>query len=250
MAMRPEFSDRAFKALRIICQASEPMGAGSLARSMTERGDPVSMATAGRTLWELDEKGYVEKVSNKGRILSAKGREYLKKLEAEGKNNTLAQELLEELYMRTPRDLLDILVARRAIERETARLATLKATKEDLEQIRAFAEILDGDRSQVPSISVIDRLFHEAIASAGKNKVLLATLKLVRQDVNTQQIFTFIRQQEGSRLGGDHMPIFLAIAGRDPEDAEKAMLRHIDNIIRDVEHYCGGANPHTDPALR
>ncbi|KUK61737.1 MAG: hypothetical protein XD83_0899 [Synergistales bacterium 57_84] len=46
------------------------------------------------------------------------------------------------------------------------------------------------------------------------------------------------------------MPIFLAIAGRDPEDAEKAMLRHIDNIIRDVEHYCGGANPHTDPALR
>jgi GntR family L-lactate dehydrogenase operon transcriptional regulator len=250
MAMRPEFSDRAFKALRIICQASEPMGAGSLARSMTERGDPVSMATAGRILGVLDREGYLEKRSNRGRILSAKGREHLERLEALGKGETLARALLEELKMYSPGDLLDILVTRRAIERETARLAAMRATTEDLEQIKAFAEILDGDRSQVPSISVIDRLFHEAIASAGKNKVLLATLKLVRQDVNTQQIFTFIRQQEGSRLGGDHMPIFLAIAGRDPEDAEKAMLRHIDNIIRDVEHYCGGANPHTDPALR
>lgn len=72
----------------------------------------------------------------------------------------------------------------------------------------------------------------------------------MRQDVHTQQIFTFIRQQEGSRLGGDHMPIYLAIAGRDPGDAEKAMLRHIDNIVRDVEHYCRGANSQADPALR
>jgi DNA-binding GntR family transcriptional regulator len=46
------------------------------------------------------------------------------------------------------------------------------------------------------------------------------------------------------------MPIYLAIAGRDPGDAEKAMLRHIDNIVRDVEHYCRGANSQADPALR
>jgi len=230
--------DHIFMALQTLGRASEPIGAGSLARSLREMGSPVSMATAGRTLWELDEKGYVEKISNKGRILSAKGQEYLEKLEAEGKNNTLAQELLEELYMRTPRDLLDILVARRAIERETARLATLKATKEDLEQIRAFAEILDGKREQVPSISVIDRMFHEAIAQAGKNSILIATLKLVRQDVHIQHAFAFIRRQEGSSLGGDHMPIYNAIAARDPDAAEKAMLQHIDNIVRDVEHYC------------
>ena len=34
------------------------------------------------------------------------------------------------------------------------------------------------------------------------------------------------------------MPIYNAIAARDPDAAEKAMLQHIDNIVRDVEHYC------------
>jgi len=34
------------------------------------------------------------------------------------------------------------------------------------------------------------------------------------------------------------MPIYEAIAGRNPEAAERAMLAHIDNIIEDVEHYC------------
>ena len=62
-----KLSERTSKALRIIGQAPEPMGAGSLARSMTERGDPVSMATAGRILGELDGGGYLEKRSNRGR---------------------------------------------------------------------------------------------------------------------------------------------------------------------------------------
>lgn len=245
-----EVSERVIKALHIIGRTSGPVGAKSLARSMSALGEPVSMATAGRILGELDEKGYLEKMSNRGRILSEKGKEQVEKLEAMGKSSILAQELLDELDLRTPGDLLDILVARRAIERETSRLAALKASLEDLEQIRAFAEVLDGDRSQVPSISVIDRMFHEAIAKAGKNSVLLATLKLVRQDVHTQQIFTFIRQQEGSRLGGDHMPIYQAIAGRDPDKAEKAMLKHIDNIVRDVEHYCREDNCLNSPASR
>lgn len=230
-------SDNIFMALQVLGRAGEPVGAGYLARSLGEMGSPVSMASAGRILWELDERGYAEKVSNKGRILSSSGQEYLEKLEAEGKSNTLAQELLEELYMRTPRDLLDILVARRAIERETARLAAINATNEDLVQIKAFAEILDGERDRIPSISVIDRMFHEAIAQAGKNSVLLATLKLVRQDIHIQHAFACIRRQEGRSLGGDHMPIYEAIAGRDPVAAEKAMLQHIDNIVRDVEHY-------------
>ncbi|MCF7935318.1 MAG: FCD domain-containing protein [Synergistales bacterium] len=225
-------------ALQALGHATEPLGAGSLARALRDMGSPVSMATAGRILWELDEKGYVEKVSNKGRVLSTEGQAYLEEVEARGKNNMLAQALLDELHLRTPGDLLDILVARRAIERETARLAAVNASEEDLAEIRAFAEILDGGEEQGRSISVMDRMFHEAIAQAGKNSVLIATLKLVRQDVHVQHAFAFIRRQEGRHLGGDHMPVYEAVAGRDPDAAERAMLRHIDNIVRDVEHYC------------
>ncbi len=225
-------------ALKVLGSSPEPIGAGSLAHSLGRMGYPVSMATAGRILQDLDEKGYVEKISNKGRILSPKGQEYLQKLEEQGKGLRLAQSLLEELYMRAPEDLLNILVARRAIERETARLAALNATEEDLTEIRVFAEILDSKPEKVPSIAVVDRLFHEAIARAGKNNVLLTTLKLVRQDVHIQQVFALIRQREGRILGGDHMPIYEAIARRNPEAAERAMLVHINNIIEDVEHYC------------
>jgi len=235
-----------YKVLQVLGTSSEPIGAGALASELRKRGSPVSMATAGRILQNLEENDYAEKISNKGRILSPKGQKYLDQLESERKGHLFAQSFFEELYIRSPEDLLNILVARRAIERETARLAALNATKEDLTEIRVFAEILDGGPENISSISVVDRMFHEAVAKAGKNNLLLSVLKLVRQDVNIQHVMALIRQEEGRILGGDHLPIYEAIATRDPAAAEKAMLDHIDNIIKDVEHYYQGGTEQTE----
>jgi repressor of nif and glnA expression len=69
-----------YKVLQVLGTSSEPIGAGALASELRKRGSPVSMATAGRILQNLEENDYAEKISNKGRILSPKGQKYLDKV--------------------------------------------------------------------------------------------------------------------------------------------------------------------------
>ena len=51
------------------------------------------------------------------------------------------------------------------------------------------------------------------------------------------QVLTNIRRHGKSPLGGYHGPIAAAIAARDPERAEQAMLAHIDAIIEEMRQF-------------
>ena len=61
--------------LNCIIKKSEPVGASSLALKLN-----TPQATIGRKLYELEFRGYLEKQSNKGRIITLKGRDYFNKL--------------------------------------------------------------------------------------------------------------------------------------------------------------------------
>jgi GntR family L-lactate dehydrogenase operon transcriptional regulator len=148
---------------------------------------------------------------------------------------SLAEDFFQTLRGHSPEQLLDVLLARRAIERETSRLAALRGSEADIAAILAYGEILDNHTRGNVQVAVMDRTFHEAIANAAKNKVLAAALRLVRQNGAIRNLFISIRAREGYVLGGDHQAIAEAIARKDPHAAEEAMLRHIDNIIRDVQ---------------
>ena len=195
------------------------------------------MATAGRILWRLDRRGYTARCGNRGRVLSETGKLRLAEMERLSKREALSREFLGELDAQGPRKLLDMLVARRAVERETARLAALHADGDDLAEIGIFAEILDGRKESDIQAEIIDRRFHEAVARAGKNTLLAAALSLFRQDAELAQVLTNIRRHGKSPLGGYHGPIAAAIAARDPERAEQAMLAHIDAIIEEMRQF-------------
>lgn len=220
--------------LEVLAENMTPVGAGALAEALRSHGLSLSMATAGRLLWDLDCKGYTERRSNRGRVLSPSGKARLEELRAAGTREMLARELLEELASSGPKKLLDVLGARRALERETARLAAIFATERDLQEIGNFAALLDIRSGNENAAEATDRKFHEAVARAGGNLVLAAAMNLIRQDTELAHVLTAIRRTGKHPLGGYHRPIYEAIAAKDPTAAEQAMLTHIDGIIGDV----------------
>ena len=124
--------------------------------------------------------------------------------------------------------LLEILIAREAIECKTAELAAEHATGQDIADLRArLAAIGPTNYSYVWNSE-----FHLAIAECGKNGLLhnlLSVLLDARRDVLEHDYLT---REQLERLFSDHEGLVDAIEARDPERAREAMRAHL-RLTRD-----------------
>ncbi|MGB9867081.1 MAG: FCD domain-containing protein [Bacillota bacterium] len=237
LAMLGPEEEQLYQVLKVIAQAGGAAGSGSLASALRAAGVRVSEATAGRILRELDERGYTEKFGFRGRMLTEAGRRYLKELETKRERAGYSAELLQALQAKEKEEIIEVLVARRAIERETARLAALKATEREIEELRLCIQVHQEHFEKGIVDAEDDLRFHRLISEASRNRVLIAASRLVRQDGQMAPILEFIRRNIGSGVVQDHRKIFFAIEARDPDAAEGAMVAHIENVIKDVERY-------------
>jgi len=235
--LRGSRDDMEYHILKVAAGAGDLVGSGTLQNELAKYGVRISEATAGRLLRDLDKKGYTEKVSFRGRMLTDLGRKRLYDLERERERANFGSELLRVLKVRGQRDLIEVLIARRAIERETARLAATNATSDEIAELGRIVERHRQVACGGGSGSDEDVRFHQLIASASRNRVLIAASDLIRQDGQLASIMTFIRKQVKSTVVDDHVRILEAIAARDPSSAESAMVSHIENLIRDVKRY-------------
>lgn len=232
--------------LKIIGNSLSPIGSGLISEELKSLGFNISEATVGRILRDLDIKGYTEKVGFRGRILTEKGKEKLKTIEQENEIKQYGNEFINLLKVSRKDELLDILVARRAIERELARLAAINAKEADIEALekivqsheRHFENFITGAKDDVD--------FHKLIAKMAKNRILDAAMDLIRQHGQLSPVLGYIRKEVKSTVVSDHKKILEAIAKRDPDKAERAMVRHIENLIQDVNRYWEIAESHSD----
>jgi GntR family L-lactate dehydrogenase operon transcriptional regulator len=235
--MASRWEEQELQVLKLISTSEEPVGSWRLAQALTEAGIPTSEATAGRILKDLDRKGFTQKVGFKGRLLNPRGWERLRSLEREKQRRSTGEEFLHLLRAHGPEELVEILVARRAIERETARLAALRITPQEVAALAAIvARHEEHLRSGVLSASD-DADFHRRIAESSRNRVLLAALDLIRHDDEVTPALEYIRREMKGTVVSDHARILSAITARDPVAAEEAMVAHIDNVIRDVQRF-------------
>ena len=223
-----------FLLLKFIGESDKPVGSGTACLALCNANHQVSEATAGRLLRELDERGFTERLGFKGRVLTNEGKDYLHKLTNENNRMVFSQQLARIVKSRNKDELLDILVARKAIEREIARLAAIKITGE---QLYRMEKIVANQLNAENNVEVGDVAFHNALAEAAGNRVLKAALELIRQDAQLSPVLGFIRKQVHSKIFADHFKIFQAVASRDPEAAEQVMVEHIENIMADVHKY-------------
>lgn len=215
----------------------QPLGCGAISTLLSRDGHTISEATVGRYLRDFDNMQYTEKVSNQGRVLSEKGKERIGIISSQEATFLGGIRFVEAIRSHTKEDLIEVLIARRAIESELAYLAALNNNKSCQDKLQAIIEEQKKHIADVKSFSDQDVIFHKAVAKMAKNRVLEAAIALIRQDTQLSPILTHIRKEVNKRIYVDHMTIYDAIMDGKAEEAREAMKAHMDGLIKDVNEY-------------
>jgi DNA-binding FadR family transcriptional regulator len=131
----------------------------------------------------------------------------------------------------------DIMEARLVFEPAIAALAASKATASDLEKIenslRRTAEVTDDE-----SWMRWDGAFHLAIAEATRNEIfiaMVAAFNVARADPEWRSVRVAVVTPELRRdTVADHRAIWEALCKRLPEEARRAMRKHLVSVHHDL----------------
>lgn len=233
--MRAPRGDLHFQILEILAQTVEPIGSGAIHQELIGRGLDLSQPTVGRALFHLDAQGLTHRVSNKGRQLTPEGRKRFEELLARHNAERLTAHALMTVGKSTLQELHQAMVARKAIEKEIARLAAEYASPEQIQHLRRLVESqrrsLDSGRPGADEAVA----FHLALGEACGNHFLADAAQLVRTNMATLQRLMY---HLGASIGEsycDHAHLLEAVAGREPAAAEKAMSQHMNELIRHID---------------
>lgn len=219
--------------LEQMAQINTPVGASMLCAQVD-----APQANIGRALHALEERGIVEKVSNKGRVLTEKGQTYFQQLRQNVESKKYVDVLLE-LYAKNDKKVyLNILEVRLLLETKTAEQAALKASEEDIQEIERILERHRNARAMGRPAENENLEFHYKLAEIADNSVIFNLLKLILTQNSAYIQFSFMDYTlVGSTLF--HAQIFEAIKAHDPDRASKLMYDHINALITtltNIEH--------------
>lgn len=235
--MQNRLQEKEIAVLETLKESQIPMGSWNLVEKLEEKGCYISSSTIGRILSSLERKGYAMKDGNNGRVITEKGLEALRNSKIMDHISQQTQNLEQIISMNVLDDYINVLQARKAIERETARLAAENITSEELSAIHGILEEQSMKHKAGESVADSDISFHRAIAHASRNKVL-ETLYLMLFSYGQQTtIFEHIRKQVNAVYMTSHMQIYEALKNHDSALAEQCMIKHIDSLIEDVTKY-------------
>lgn len=235
IAKKLDYIDR--KILSFFYRSEKPLGSWNINELLENSGVTTSTATIGRKLKSFDTLGITLKVSNKGRVLSDKGKAVVRVLDEFAIRTKLRNKAVEATAIDTVDDVLDVVMSRRCIEAECARLAAENATEAELEKIRNTVYrhkecvMLGVD----PTETAFD--FHVAVAEASHSRLLLRLMKLIvfEEGQIESKLEYLVTRERGAEYVVEHETIAEAIANRNPEAASMLMQKHIDVLVKALE---------------
>lgn len=229
--------NRELAILEIIAESDEPVGSWHVVNRLEEEGISVSAATIGRMLNKLETQGYLQKHSIKGRTITPQGLEAIDHTYKTRKIEEHKRHLDELINSNVLHKFLQVLEARKAIERTTARLAAEHITDEELDKLSQIIERQQNDYNQQKSAAQDDIDFHRTIAVASRNEALYSLYMILSMMGQQSELFEQLRNRLHAPYMGSHRAIFEALKTRSPEQAEAAMAQHIDHLCEDVDTY-------------
>lgn len=127
-------------------------------------------------------------------------------------------------------DFLEVLEFRGIIESESARLAAIRATDEDISILEKTLEQMKQSKGNHKKFSAGDLSFHASIAMATKNSVIIRVTSILHDilEAAMEEAVYIVGYEDGIYY---HSQIIESIKGRDPEKAASIMKQHIDNVI-------------------
>ena len=226
-----------FLIAQIIGKTGAPVGAWSLKEELKKVGIYCGTATVGRYLKELDYKGLTAQKSNKGRVLTDYGQQWLNKLSDDVARALVHTESTQAMRVDHYSQLVDLIQARKVLEVAAARLAAERATKEDLLLLQQvvmthYRYVAENKDPTDPALE-----FHSLVAQISHNRFMKTMLDmLIFEERNIEgQIDTLITRERGDIYVVEHEDISNAIAAGDSAQAASLMDAHIDKLMTAVQ---------------
>ncbi|HEY3364164.1 MAG TPA: FCD domain-containing protein [Symbiobacteriaceae bacterium] len=218
-----------------------PVGANALCYWLRQGGKEISPATVGRLLRELDVQNLTQRVGQQGRVLTEKGHAVLIALRHERAVASASDGLVRALKTGTALEFIDVLVARRGLEREMARLAAEFATTGDIDTLDELADRYNR-ADQMSAMAESDFAFHVRLADASRNKIMQSGTHLIRAQSDSFAIPASLYRNLKPLMAPHHREIVKAIKARDPGRAERSMVAHFDDVINAVSRHARQVN--------
>lgn len=119
--------------------------------------------------------------------------------------------------------------ARSALEGVAARLAALKITKEESQQLEAVIKRMRilTDKRKTEELLRENEIFHETIRKIARNDYVIQQIASIRAYDEALRKKALSDADELERAYADHLLVFEKIVSQNPEEAEEAMRCHI-----------------------
>lgn len=211
--------------------ANVPLGAGSVSIMLKEKGISISEAGAGRTLRSLRERGLLKKVGYQGHVITKEGTIKLSALRAARQTAETLEILLKNSGNIKGHSVTDILIVRKAIEREAAMHAALKATPGDIAKLENIIEQQYREMERKSYYADISAEFHREIIRIARVPLLKIMYEFIGLSVEWQNFFIETFRISDTPLNVPHEKILAAIKDRDPKQAAELMELHLTDVI-------------------
>jgi len=126
---------------------------------------------------------------------------------------------------------------RRALEGEAMRMIALNASDGLIEKLEANLreQQFAVDRADGARFFQHDAAFHDLLLSELDYDRAKAVVEAARGSLARTRTFLLRTQQRQTESYRDHAEIVTAIKGRDPDQAQRAMARHLDHLLDEIE---------------
>ncbi len=217
--------------------ATVPLGAGSVSIMLRDRGILISEAGAGRILRSLRERGFLKKVGFKGHVPTQEGIKKLTSLRTARQAAETLDLLMKNSGNLKGHSLTDILTARKAIEREAAMQAALKATPSDISRLEEIIEQQYREMGRKSYYADISADFHHEIIKIARMPLLRMMYEFIGLSVEWQIFFIETFKIYDTPLNVPHENILKAIKEGDPRKAADLMEEHLSDVIENVKNF-------------
>lgn len=179
----------------------------------------ISRSSVREALKVLDVLGIIEAKAGEGTIIKQADPENLKNI-------------MSLVALSRGINTIELFEVRTVIEIYSVRLAALKRTDYDLAVLKHYLLKMDDLYANKDMEIESDFYFHRSIVEASKNKILIMLMEMISGLLEEQIRETRSQLSTSSntlkRFQKQHWEIFLSIQNQQPQQAEKAMLDHLN----------------------
>lgn len=214
-----------------------PVGAGTVSVMLRKKGVNLSEAGAGRILRSLREKGLLTKVGFQGHVTTKEGTKKLSVLRNARQTAENLDNLLKNSGNLKGHSVTDIVTVRKAIEREAAMHAALKATPGDIARLEKIIEQQYREMERRSYYADISTEFHREIIRIARVPLLKIMYEFIGLSVEWHNFFIETFRISDTPLNITQEKIMEAIKKGDPREAADLMEAHLNDVIESAGNF-------------